>query len=91
MPKDGRPTLENLTGATVDISEYLDFDFYDPVWYWETLRGGKGEDLPGRWLSISHMVVASMCYWLLNEQGNVVLRSTVQHVTNEDILNPTLK
>ena len=32
-----------------------------------------------------------MCYWVLNEQGNVISRFTVQHVTNEDILNPTLK
>jgi hypothetical protein len=22
-------------GQTVDISEWLDFDFYDRVWYWD--------------------------------------------------------
>ena len=32
-----------------------------------------------------------MYYWVLNEQGNVIWRSKVQHVTKEDILNPTLK
>ena len=36
-PKDGRQLLENLTGYTIDISEYLDLDFYDPFWYWDTL------------------------------------------------------
>ena len=33
VPKYGRPPLEKLTGDTIDISEYFDFDFYDPVWY----------------------------------------------------------
>ena len=30
---DGGIPLENLTGETQDISEYLDFGFYDRVWY----------------------------------------------------------
>ena len=33
VPKYGRPPLENLIGDTIDLSEYFDFDFYDPVWY----------------------------------------------------------
>ena len=32
-----------------------------------------------------------MCYWVLNEQGNFISRSTVQHVTKQDLLNTTLK
>ena len=27
--------LEKLTGDTVDISEWIDFEFYDLVWYWD--------------------------------------------------------
>ena len=42
-PKDGNPLLEKLTGDTIDISEYLDFYFYDPVCYQDTLSGEKGE------------------------------------------------
>ena len=38
-PKDGRPPLENLTGDYIDISEYLNFYFYDLVWYRDTLSG----------------------------------------------------
>ena len=42
-PKDGRPSLENITVYTIDLSEYLDFDFYDIVWYWDTISGEKGQ------------------------------------------------
>ena len=90
-PKYGISLLENVTGDTIDLSEYLDFYFYDPVWYWDKISGEKIEDLPGRWLGISHRVGASMFYWVLNKQGNVISRSTIQHGTNEDILNSKLK
>ena len=36
---DRRPGLERLTGDTIDISEWLDFDFYDLVWYWDQKNG----------------------------------------------------
>ena len=32
--KDGCPALEQLTGDMIDISEWLEFEFYDMVWFW---------------------------------------------------------
>ena len=32
--KDGRTSIEYLTGDRIDISEWLEFDFYDLVWFW---------------------------------------------------------
>jgi hypothetical protein len=32
---DQRPGIERFIGQTVDISEWLDFNFYDRVWYWD--------------------------------------------------------
>ena len=32
---DGGIPLQQVTSETVDISEYLDFGFYDRVWYWD--------------------------------------------------------
>ena len=89
--RDGRPPLGKLTGDTIDLSEYLDFDFYDPVWYWETLSGEKGEALPGRWLGIPHYIGAGMCYSVLNKNENVISRSTVQHITKKDLQDPKMK
>jgi len=80
-----RPPLEAVLGDSIDLSEYLDFDFYDPVWFWEPNAGEKGERQIGRWLGISHRVGSAMCYWVLNSKGNVLARSTVQHVTKEEL------
>ncbi len=33
--EDQRPGLERITGDTINISEWLDFDFYALVWYWD--------------------------------------------------------
>ncbi len=30
-----RPGTERIMGQTIDISEWLDFAFYDWVWYWD--------------------------------------------------------
>ena len=32
--KDGLPALEQLTGDTIYISEWLEFELYDLVWFW---------------------------------------------------------
>jgi hypothetical protein len=34
---NGRTGHEEVTGDMPDISEYVDFDFYDWVWYWDAL------------------------------------------------------
>ena len=31
----GRTPIEALTGETLDISQYLDFGFYDRIWFKE--------------------------------------------------------
>ena len=52
---NGRTPLEIITGETPDISEYLDFGFYDWVTY--RTNAGLGELSLGRWLGVSHKVV----------------------------------
>jgi hypothetical protein len=31
----GKSGIEAIMGHTIDISEWLDFEFYDYVWYWD--------------------------------------------------------
>ena len=71
--------LEQTLGETVDISEYLDFGFYDCVWYHD--NAGLGEIKLGRWLGVSHHVGSQMCYYVLASSGRVLACSSVQRVT----------
>ncbi|KAI2503960.1 Reverse transcriptase (RNA-dependent DNA polymerase) [Fragilaria crotonensis] len=41
---DQRPGVERLTGDTIDISEWLDFDFYDRVSYWDEKKMDMTDD-----------------------------------------------
>ena len=76
----GQAALEQLTGKTPEISEYLDFTFYD--WCWYNDNAGLGETKLGRWLGVSHRVGSLMSYWVLTQKGNVISHTTVSRVTN---------
>ena len=76
----GRTALEQLTGKTPEISEYLDFTFYD--WYWYNDNAGLAETKLGCWLGVSHRVGSLMSYWVLTQIGSVISRTTVSRVTN---------
>ena len=62
--------LQNLTGETPDIYEYLDFCFYDHVSYKENARLGMTDI--GRWIGISHRVGRIMSYQILAHKGTVI-------------------
>ena len=76
----GRTPLEALTGETPDISQYLDFGFYNRVWFKED--AGLGETKIGRFLGVSHHTGSLMSYWVLPASGIPMSRTTVQRVTN---------
>ena len=71
----GRTPIEAITGETPDISEYLDFGFYDLVWFKED--AGIGEIKLGRFLDVSHSVGSLMSYQILPRWGIPVSRTTV--------------
>ena len=78
----GRTPLEIITGETPDISEYLDFEFYD--WALFRSNAGLGEVELARWLGVSHRVGRMMSYWVLPESGIPVSATTVQRLTNDE-------
>jgi hypothetical protein len=82
--KGGRTGFEIITGDTPDISEWLDFTFYNWVWYWHPPDTSSNPHV-GRWLGVSHRVGSALCYWILTANGNVVARTTVQHLTEEEL------
>ena len=40
---------------------------------------------------MAHHIGSDLCYWLLAESGNVIARTSVQHVTREDVLNEDVR
>ena len=81
--------MEQVTGETPDISEYLDFGFYDWVWYKD--NAGLGDNCIGRWLGVAHRVGNLMSYWILTQTGRVIARTTVQRVTNLELQTDEVK
>jgi hypothetical protein len=84
-----RTGIKMITGETPDISEWIDFKFYDRLWYYDQKKikiDGSGRRL-ARWLGVAHRICSDLCYWLLLESGKIIARTTVQHVVREDYLN----
>jgi hypothetical protein len=53
-----RTGIEIVTGETQDISEWIDFEFYDRVWYYNQKKieiDSSGRCL-ARWLGVAHRV-----------------------------------
>ena len=90
---DARTPIEEVTGNTPDISEWLGFDFYDWCWYWQGPTHELTEDKAeiGRVLGVAHRVGSDLCYWILTVTGRIIARTTVQHVTTQDQTLPSIK
>ena len=75
-PKSGRTGIERLTGDTPDVSEWIDFDLYDRVWFWDA-PGRVENPKPGRWLGVSHWISGALCYWVVDSLGHIFSRTMV--------------
>ena len=83
---DGVTGMEIITGDTMDISEWTNFQFYDLCWYLDTPNDWENPKV-GRWLGVSHRIGSSLCYCVLNDIGTVLARTTVHHVKRDKIAN----
>jgi len=82
---EGRTPYEAIYGHTPDISSLCEFDFYEPVWYFDPHTFPEDNRLLGRWLGEAHQIGQAMCYWILTNTGKVIARSTVQAISEADI------
>ena len=81
--------FSRLTGETADISEYLDFGIYDQVWYKD--NDDLSPQHPSRWIGVVDKRGNLMCYYALNEKGNILPISSVQRVTQIELQIPEYK
>jgi hypothetical protein len=82
---EGRTPYEAIYGHTPDISSLCEFDFYEPVWYFDPHTFPEDNRLLGRWLGEAHQIGQAMCYWILTNTRKVIARSTVQAISEADI------
>jgi hypothetical protein len=77
-----------------NISEWLNFEFYDLVWWLDRPNKPNFTDYTqrlARWLGVSHRVGSDLSYWLITESGKIISKTSVEHVTRDDYLQADKK
>ena len=82
MGTNDRTPYELVHNETPDISEYVNFKWFDFVWFWNPVDFQK-QNL-GRWLGVAHSIGSGHVYYILTNKGTVVARSTVTKVSEEE-------
>lgn len=89
---NGRPPYETVSMSIMDISEYLDFDFYQYVKIRDKKNYPKESIRLGRWLGPSDAVGSKMTYWcLMADTLKIIPRSTVRPLTKDELNDPEEK
>jgi len=82
---DGRTPFEVVMGYTPDISSLMNYDFYEPIWYYnEISQFPEPKRKLARWLGEAHNVGQAMSYFILPQSGIPIAWSSVQPITSEE-------
>jgi hypothetical protein len=87
-----RTPFEVLTGDTPNISNLLEFGYYDWVWYWDPTSARFPADplQLGRWLGRDHSHGPAMCYKILKPNVHWVVRSSCTPLSDSDKRDATV-
>lgn len=81
---EGRTPYEAIYGPTPDTSSLCEFDFYEPIWYYEQNAFPEDKRIMGRQLGEAHKIGQALCYWVLPSTGIPIARSTDQPIADSD-------
>ena len=84
----GRTPFERIMGYTPDISELVEFEWYQWVWYNDPASHDRIK--LGRWLGPAHNAGQGLAYYILNESGEVVMRSSVVPLKKTELSEPAI-
>ena len=88
----GRVPDEDVLGPTPDISQYAQFDWYEPVLYWDPVgRFPHEQKLLGRWIGVAEVSTDLMAFYILTKAGKVVVRKSIWALRQDDLANPDIK
>jgi hypothetical protein len=74
----GRTSQEIITGNFPDISELLEFKWYQLIWYYEPNEFPHQNKQIARQIGIANHVGQALCYWILPASGTPIARTTNQ-------------
>ena len=80
---NGRTPFENVLGFTPDVSEIVEFGWFEWVWFHNPVDPTK--DQLGRWKGLAHNVGQGLAYYILNMNADAVIRSAVSKTSDNDI------
>ena len=86
---DGVTPYEKVHGYSPNISEFLTHKWYDWIWYHDPASPIRSE--LGRWLGPAHDATQGMAYHVLTQTGEVLTRSTVHKLNNNDKISVDVK
>ena len=91
--KIGLTGIEEVTGHMPDISEWLDFEFYNQVWWLDKKHPSTMGDniILLRWIGISHIIGSAMSYWILMVSVKLIAQTTVQHMIHTELFYTYMK
>jgi hypothetical protein len=58
----GRMPHEMVTSNTLDITEYIEFAWYEPIFYYDDLPFPDSKCTIARWVGVAHCVGQALCY-----------------------------
>jgi hypothetical protein len=87
-----RTPFEVFTVDTPDVSDLLDFGYYDLVWYWDQTSARFLTDPRqlGRWLGRDHAHGPAMCYKILKPNGHWIVHSLRTPLSESDKRDATV-
>ena len=86
---DERTPFEKVYGHTPNITEYIQYQWYEWIWYYDIMEINK-ESL-GRWIGPSLHIGEMHTSYILAESGTVITRSTTRPVTTEEYESQEVK
>ena len=78
-----------VNGTTPDISLYGQFDWYEPVYFWDPVKGFPNEKKRiGRWIGVAENYTDIMAFYILTESGKVIVRKSVRALSQDERKSP---
>ena len=90
---DVRSGYQVVLGETPDISKWIEFGFYDYVWFLHTPTNDMLDNTTqiGLWLGAAHNVSSQLCYYIISITGHVMAWATVRRVTDTELEDPNVQ